>query len=332
MGRISTRWRRFWGIRPGELRPPVSIVGRRRLMGEPRASGHGRGWELRHHALELPAAGAPAVEPSPPVELPLALVADDEIGEEARAHAREVIARVARSAHRPVIRAQVSLRMLRDPALERPAVAKATLDVGGRPVRAHVAAGTVVEAVDLVERRLRRNLERLEELDRSRRHETGIAEPGEWRHSDLPTARPEHYQRPVEERELVRRKTFEPSPLTPEQAALEMQTLDHDFYLFTNVDTAEENVVYRRPDGTVTLVQVTPGAEPEALPIPVDPAPAPLLFLDQAIEQLDLSGERFVFFVDPQTRRGNLLYVRYDGNYGLIEPAVEEPAGATAGT
>jgi hypothetical protein len=29
MGRLSTRWRRFWGIRPGEFRSPVKFVGRR---------------------------------------------------------------------------------------------------------------------------------------------------------------------------------------------------------------------------------------------------------------------------------------------------------------
>jgi hypothetical protein len=87
-----------------------------------------------------------------------------------------------------------------------------------------------------------------------------------------------------------------------------METLDHDFHLFTSADTGEESVVYRRPDGTIAESQT----------------PAPVLFLEQAIERLDASGEPFVFFVDPQARRGQLLYVRYDGNYGLIEPAVRE--------
>lgn len=329
MARLSARWRRIWGVRSGELRPPLSVVGRRRLLGEPRLAVHGRGGESRSTLEELPEPGPP-VEPAPPEGFPLALVADDDLGEEVRAHARDVIERVARAAHRPVIRAQVTLRRLRDPALERPAIVKAALDVSGRQVRAHVAAGTVVEAIDLVERRLRRNLERLEELRRSRRRETGIAEPGEWRHGDLPAERPEHYVRPPEERELVRRKTFASAPTTPEQAVLEMQTLDHDFHLFTNADTGAESVVSRRADGTVLLSQLEPGVE-AVVPMAIDPAPAPVLLLEQAIERLDTSGERFVFFVDPQTRRGNLLYVRYDGHYGLIEPAVEEAPTAAAG-
>jgi len=45
MGRISPKWRRFWGVRPGELRPPVQMVGRgKRVMGEPKSGPHGRGW------------------------------------------------------------------------------------------------------------------------------------------------------------------------------------------------------------------------------------------------------------------------------------------------
>lgn len=55
--------------------------------------------------------------------------------------------------------------------------------------------------------------------------------------------------------EVVRRTTFPPAPLTPGQAALELRLLDASFRLFTNVDTGEENVVYRRRDGRYGLVE-----------------------------------------------------------------------------
>jgi len=255
------------------------------------------------------------------VEFPVSIVADEELGNELRAHALEALRRVARLAPRPVLYARISLHRHADPALERPAVAKAALDVSGQPIRAHVAAGQMAEAIHLLEERLRRNLEDLEELQRTRRRETGIREPGEWRHGSLPTARPEYFPRPVEERELIRSKTFALAALTPEEAALEMHVYDYDFHLFTNVDTGEENVVYRRPDGTVALAQVTPTAERGTLPFALDPAPAPVMVLEGAIARLNLTGERFVFFVDAQTRRGKVLYLRYDGHYGLIEPA-----------
>jgi ribosome-associated translation inhibitor RaiA len=283
-------------------------------MGEPEAGPHGRGFRSRHERLRsapVPTAQPPAVahvrpaEPAPEGAFPIGLVADDELGDEVRRHALDVLRRVASHASRPVLHARMTLHVHGDRAVERPAVAKASLDVGGRPVRAQVAAEQMVEAIDLLERRLRRNLEELEELGRAQRHETGTERPGEWRHGDLPTARPDYFPRPPEERELIRRKTFALAALTPEQAKLEMQVLDHDFHLFTNAETGEEAVVYRRRDGTVALAQLTS---------------APVMLIEDAIERLNLSGEPFVFFVEPQTRPGNVLYLRYDGHYGLIEP------------
>ena len=55
----------------------------------------------------------------------------------------------------PVLFARVDLRLFSDPARERPADAKASLDVNGSLVRAHVAAATITEAVDLLDARLR---------------------------------------------------------------------------------------------------------------------------------------------------------------------------------
>lgn len=293
MGRLSARWRRLWGIR--RRRPPIAPT-------------------KRPHAGRA----EQSIEPQPP--FPLTLVSSGQVEEQAAEHAREVVLRVARLAPRPVLHARIVLRVQHDPALERPAIAKATLDVSGRHVRAHVAAEHMLEAIDLLERRLRRNLEDLEELERARRHDTGIVSAGEWRHGDLPTARPEYFPRPPENRELVRRKTFALAAELPEQAALEMQLLDHDFHLFTDVATGDEAVVHRLSDGTIALAEIEPTPDRKPFGILVDPTPAPVLLLDDAIERLNLSGDRFVFFVDAQTRSGNVLYRRYDGHYGLIEP------------
>ena len=37
---------------------------------------------------------------------------------------------------------------------------------------------------------------------------------------------------------------------------------------------------------------------------------------------LDEGDEPFVFFAEPDTSRGQVLYRRFDGHYGLITPAV----------
>lgn len=47
MGKLTARYRRSWGIRPGELRFPITMLGRRRTMGEPASGPQGRGRRLK---------------------------------------------------------------------------------------------------------------------------------------------------------------------------------------------------------------------------------------------------------------------------------------------
>jgi hypothetical protein len=55
--------------------------------------------------------------------------------------------------------------------------------------------------------------------------------------------------------------------------------------------------------------------------VEVERRPVERLSVEEAIEHLDLVSEPFVFFVNAATGRGNVAYLRYDGHYGLIEPA-----------
>ncbi len=60
------------------------------------------------------------------------------------------------------------------------------------------------------------------------------------------------------EREIVRRKTFPVRPMSPEDAALQMELLGHSFFVFVNIETDRTNVLYLRKDGNLGLL------EPEA--------------------------------------------------------------------
>jgi hypothetical protein len=237
--------------------------------------------------------------------------------------ARENLARalthVAGASPRPVLRITASLERHEDPALDRPFVAKATLDVNGRRVRAHVAAASVSEAVHLLEGRLHRNLRTLAEHDLAERREQHVPEPGEWRHGDLAPPRPSTFPRPAAERRLVRRKTYASEPMTPEAAAEEMRLLDHDFHVFTDVAGGADALVHARPDGVLALRRQN-GSGSYVAPFVLDAEPVPTIGVDDAIELLNLSDEPFVFFVDASSGRGAVLYRRYDGHYGLVSP------------
>ena len=53
---------------------------------------------------------------------------------------------------------------------------------------------------------------------------------------------------------IVRKKQFVMEPLTPDEAALKLDLLQHDFFLFTNAETGLAAVLYRREDGHLGLI------------------------------------------------------------------------------
>jgi len=141
----------------------------RRLWRIPQKSAH-RGWFARHGGRPAADASAAPEEQGEGPGFPLSVVADPEVAEAARADAAAAVRHVARFAPTPVTRARVALRHRHDPAAARPATVKASVELSGHVVRAHAEAATFPDAIDLVERRLRRNVDELRERLASRRH------------------------------------------------------------------------------------------------------------------------------------------------------------------
>ena len=60
---------------------------------------------------------------------------------------------------------------------------------------------------------------------------------------------------------IVRSKKFSMKPMDVEEAILQMNMVDHEFYMFRNSDTEEINVVYKRGNDTYGLIE--PGEDEE---------------------------------------------------------------------
>ncbi len=58
-----------------------------------------------------------------------------------------------------------------------------------------------------------------------------------------------------DELEIVRRKQIPVKPISVEEAILQMEMIGHKFYMFTNADTGEINLVYTRNDGAYGLLE-----------------------------------------------------------------------------
>ncbi|WP_042364536.1 ribosome hibernation promotion factor [Streptacidiphilus neutrinimicus] len=264
-------------------------------------------------------AKTPVKRPGPEIQVEVQGDLPPGTAERARAKVQAVLDEISD----PVLYVRIRLSRMRNPSTERPCLAQASLDVNGRPARAHVAAATMTEAVDLLRDRLTLQVGRLRRHWEARRGALPTPGEHEWRHGEEPARRPEHFPRPPEEREVVRHKSFALAQETADEAAFEMDSMDYAFHLFTDLATGEDSVIYRTGSHGYRLAQVHPEPRlgPVVAPLTVSPTAAPVLDLPAAKKRLDITGLPFVFFADAQTGRGNILYHRYDGHYGLIAPA-----------
>ncbi|AIQ65869.1 putative sigma-54 modulation protein [compost metagenome] len=58
-----------------------------------------------------------------------------------------------------------------------------------------------------------------------------------------------------DELEVVRNKRFTLKPMDVEEAILQMNMVGHNFFVFSNIDTSEVSVVYKRNDGKYGLIE-----------------------------------------------------------------------------
>jgi putative sigma-54 modulation protein len=153
---------------------------------------------------------------------------------------------------RSVSRAEVELIHERNPSIPEPEVAETTLFINGAVLKAREASADMYASIDRMSDKLERQVRRYRgrQLDRWRGQK-------KW-HATMETGpvvvEEEDEEEGIEAR-IVRTKQFQMKPMSPEEATLQMELLDHAFFVFTNADTNEINVVYRRRDGNYGLIE-----------------------------------------------------------------------------
>lgn len=61
-----------------------------------------------------------------------------------------------------------------------------------------------------------------------------------------------------EKSKVVKRKKFNLKPMSVDEAILQMELLRHNFFVYTDAETSDVSVVYRRKDGNYGLIQPEP--------------------------------------------------------------------------
>jgi hypothetical protein len=137
-----------------------------------------------------------------------------------------------------------------------------------------------------------------------------------------PVHRPETRLKPPEEREIVHRRIYTSVSMGTVEAVAELIDLDAEFLLFRHARTEEDVVVYRRDDGRVGLIHPrnSPLADEDDVVVAEPSRYSEPLTLERARTEMDFLNHRFLYFIDAEDGRGKVLYLRHDGDYGLVEP------------
>lgn len=147
-----------------------------------------------------------------------------------------------------ILEARMELSTERNKSLEDVKVAELTVHVTGRTgniLKAVQSAEHMNEAVDLViDKMVRQIRQHKEKLKDHRHNKSAAAVTAPIGSTDV-----------IRPNGIAKIKRFKMKPISEEQARDQMEALGHAFFLFLNEDTQELNLIYRRHDGTLGLVE-----------------------------------------------------------------------------
>ncbi len=152
-------------------------------------------------------------------------------------------------------RCDLELSTEKNPSIAANQVAEVTIFTKGPVIRAREASPDMYASIDLVADKLERQVKKyrgkLVARSQPTHREAAVLAQG--------------FQLPEEEEEgspqgevaprIVKVKQFVAKPMTPEEAALQMELVGHDFFVFTNSESDGTAVVYRRRDGDYGLIE-----------------------------------------------------------------------------
>ncbi len=118
-----------------------------------------------------------------------------------------------------------------------------TIRQGGAIFRAEETDKEVYNAIDRVEEVLERQI---------RKNRTRLSKKLHFPKDSFADVGVEDTE---EELEISKVKKFEISPMTVEEAVMQMNLLSHEFYMFRNADTGAINLVYKRKGGSYGVIE-----------------------------------------------------------------------------
>jgi len=123
-----------------------------------------------------------------------------------------------------------------------------TLTQKGRIFRAEAVSGNMFVNIDLALSKLERQIIKNKEKLRTVLRKEGIDEKKYSFYTKSPRFDPV---------EVMKQKAFSVEALTEQEAELALDTTDHNFYVYANKKNARINIMYKRADGHIGIIEIT---------------------------------------------------------------------------
>jgi putative sigma-54 modulation protein len=168
-----------------------------------------------------------------------------EVSDAIRSYAERKLSKLERQLKDP--RVELELTVERNPSVAANHVAEATIWTRGPVLRAREASSDMRASIDQLVDKLERQVTRYRDRGRSRRRRAA--------RSNGPASEGMPAMNEDIEPTIVKTKNFGVSPMSPDEAVLQLELIGHDFFVFRNTASGEVNVVYRRRDGQYGLIE-----------------------------------------------------------------------------
>jgi len=151
-------------------------------------------------------------------------------------------------------RTEVKFKLEKNPRINDSKEIEITVFAAGAVIRVTDAGADFFEAIDRSSSKLERQIKKYREklITKGRKNhekETVSGEIGESGTGGLKN---------IEEKirkSIVKTKTFILKPILPEEAVIQMELIEHDFFVFINSETGRTAVVYRRKDSNYGMIE-----------------------------------------------------------------------------
>jgi len=165
-----------------------------------------------------------------------------QVNEDLKKKVEEKLEKITRHHHSVNIKElEVKFSVEKNPSIENPQTVEITAFTKGPVIRAKKASSDMLSSIDMVVEKLDRQFEKLKGKAYHSKNHKGRHEAIELKETVPPL--------------IERRKNFSSKPMSVTEAILQMELVDHDFFVFRNAENDKISVIYFRKGSGIGLLE-----------------------------------------------------------------------------